>query len=73
MAAEVKKLDVRVGDVVEIGVRRYDLVSDPLSGVALEPVSTQTVAEIQDDLELRPLSASEFDEQFGDLLVDGEG
>lgn len=73
MAVAVKKLDVHVGDVVEIGARRYDVVSDPSSGVALEPVITQTVAEIQDDLGLRPLSASEFDSQFGDLPADCEG
>ncbi|MEV4419979.1 hypothetical protein AB0L40_08385 [Patulibacter sp. NPDC049589] len=73
MAVAVKKLDVHVGDVVEIGARRYDVVADPSNGVALEPVITRTVAEIQDELGLRPLSAREFDEQFGDLPVDGEG
>ncbi len=69
MAASVKKLDVHVGDVVEIGARRYDVVLDPSSGIALEPV----IAEIQGNPGLRPLSASEFDAQFGDLPVDGEG
>lgn len=49
------------------------MVADPLSGVALEPVITQTVAEIHDELDLRLLSVGEFDEQFGDLPVDGEG
>lgn len=73
MTVAVKKLDVHVGDVVEIGARRYDVVSDRSSGVALEPVITQTVAEVQDNLGLRPLGASEFDAQFGDLPVDGEG
>lgn len=73
MAAEVKKLDVLVGDVVEIDARRYDVVSDSSSAVALEPVITQSVAEIQDALDLRPVSASEFDTQFGDLPVDRDG
>lgn len=73
MAAPVKKLDVHVGDVVEIDTRRYGVVSDPLNGVALEPVITHTVAEIRGELDLRPLSVRGFDTQFGDLPVDGEG
>ncbi|MEV4419975.1 hypothetical protein AB0L40_08365 [Patulibacter sp. NPDC049589] len=52
-------LGVPVDDVVEIGAWRYDVVSDPLSGVALEPVITQTVAEIQDELDLDGVLAAE--------------
>ncbi len=37
MAVTVKKLDVRVGDVVVIGDRSYAVVSNPPSGVTLHP------------------------------------
>jgi len=36
MAVDVKKLDLRIGDVVEIDGRRYDVVSDRHGVVALE-------------------------------------
>ncbi len=49
MAVGAKKLAVAIGDVVEIGDRRYDVVSDPVGGVTLEPAITQTVTEIHAD------------------------
>jgi hypothetical protein len=73
MAVEVKKLDVRIGDVVEIDGRRYDVVSDKVGGVALEPAITRTVAEIHAEHGGRPLSSEEFEQVFGDLPSDGEG
>jgi hypothetical protein len=73
MAVEVKKLDVQIGDVVEIRGRRYDVVSDKAGGVAFEPAITQTVAEIHAEHGGRPLTQEEFDELFGDLPSDGEG
>jgi len=44
MAIAAKKLDVAIGDVVEIDGRRYDVVSDKEGGVTLEPAITMTVA-----------------------------
>ena len=73
MAVEVKKLDVRIGDVVEIDGRRYDVVSDKGGGVALEPAITRTVAEIHAEHGGRPLSSEEFEQIFGELPSDGEG
>ena len=73
MAVAVKKLDVQLGDVVEIGGRRYDVVPDKQGGVALEPAITRTVADIQHEHGGRPLTQAEFDEFFGDLPSDGEG
>ena len=46
MALPAKKLDVKIGDLVEIEGRKYDVVSDKHGGVALEPAITKTVAEI---------------------------
>lgn len=73
MAVEVKKLDLEIGDVVEIGGRRYDVVSDKAGGVTLEPAITKTVEELRAERGGRPLTQEEFDELFGDLPGDGEG
>jgi hypothetical protein len=73
MAVTAKKLDVTIGDVVEIAGRRYDVVSDKEGGVTLEPAITMTVDEIRDEQGGRALTSEEFDELFGDLPSDGEG
>jgi hypothetical protein len=73
MAVEVKKLDVKIGDVVEIDRRRYDVVSDKAGGVALEPAITKSVEELAAQRGGRSLSREEFRELFGDLPRDGEG
>jgi hypothetical protein len=73
MAVAAKKLDVRIGDVVEIDGRRYDVVSDKGGGVTLEPAITKTVAEIHLEHGERSLSSEEFAELFGDLPADDEG
>jgi hypothetical protein len=73
MAVAVKKLDVQLGDLVEIGGRRYDVVPDRQGGVALEPAITRTVADIHREHGGRPVTQAEFDELFGDLPPYGEG
>ena len=73
MAVAAKKLDVKIGDLVEIEGRKYDVVSDKHGGVALEPAITMTADEILAEHALRPLSPEEFEEEFGDLPSDGEG
>ena len=73
MAVAAKKLDVKIGDLVEIEGRKYDVVSDKHGGVALEAAITMTADEILADHALRPLSPEEFEEEFGDLPSDGEG
>jgi hypothetical protein len=73
MAVEVKKLDVRVGDLAEIEGRRYDVVPDRQGGVALEPAITKTVEELRAEDGATPRSQEEFEELFGDLPSDGEG
>lgn len=56
MAVTAKKLDVKIGDLVEIEGRKYDVVSDKHGGVALEPAITKTVAEIHAEHGSRPLT-----------------
>jgi hypothetical protein len=73
MAVIAKKLSVKIGDLVEIAGRKYDVVSDKHGGVALEPAITVTADELFADHGLRPLTPEEFEEEFGDLPSDGEG
>lgn len=73
MAFAAKRLDVAVGDLVEIGGRAYDVVSDKAGGVALEPAITVFSAELHERHGTRPISQAEFDERFGDVAGDGEG
>ncbi len=67
MATAAKKLDVEIGDLVEIGGRRYDVVSDKEGGVALPPAITVFADELHERHGTRPLTQAEFDERFGDL------
>jgi hypothetical protein len=69
----VSRLVVKVGDVLEIEGRLYDVVPDKLGGATLEPAITMTVAEIHAAHGERPLTTEEFEAYFGDLPSDGEG
>ena len=71
MAVAPKKL--KIGDVVEVDGRFYDVIPDKAGGVALEPAITQTVAEIHAEHGGRPMTPEEFEEHFGHLPADGEG
>jgi hypothetical protein len=73
MAVAAKKLDVKIGDLVEIEGRRYDVVSDKEGGVTLEPAITKTVAELHAEHGERQLSSEEFAELFWDVPSDDEG
>ena len=73
MAVAAKKLDVRIGDLVEIEGRKYDVVSDKHGGVGLEPAITKTVAEVHAEHGTRPMTPDEFERHLGDLPSDGEG
>ena len=73
MAITAKRLDIKIGDLVEIEGRKYDVVSDKQGGVALEAAITKTVAEIHAAYGTRPMTPEEFEHHFGDLPSDGEG
>lgn len=73
MAVTPKKLDLKVGDVVEVEGRHYDVVPNKNGGIALEAAITQTVAEIHAEHGGRPLTDEERDELIGDLPTDAEG
>ena len=73
MAVAAKKLDVKIGDLVEIEGRKYDVVSDKHGGVTLEPAITVFADELHRRHGTRPLTEKEFEEHFGHLPSDGEG
>ena len=73
MAVTAKKLDVHIGDVVEIEGRRYDVVSDKEGGVTLEPAITKTADEVFAEFGGRALTSEEFEDYFGGVPADGEG
>jgi hypothetical protein len=73
MSVAVKKLDVQIGDLIEIGGRRYDVVSNKAGGVALEPAITKTLNELRAEHGTRGLTEQEFDARFGQLPSDDEG
>ena len=73
MAVAAKRLDVKIGDLVEIEGRKYDVVSDKQGGVTLEPAITMTADELFAEHGLTPLTREEAEREFGDLPSDGEG
>ena len=73
MAPAVKKLDLHVGELVEIDGRRYEVVPEKGgSGLTLEPPITP-MAELHAKRGSRPATREEFDRLFGHLPTDGEG
>lgn len=73
MAVAAKRLDVSIGDLVEIEGRRYDVVSDKAGGVALEPAITVFGDELDRRHGTRPATQAEIDSQLDLLPSDGEG
>ena len=73
MSVAAKRLDVKIGDLVEIEGRKYDVVSDKQGGVTLEPAITMTADELFAEHGLMPLTREEAEREFGDLPSDGEG
>jgi hypothetical protein len=73
MAVAPKKLDVHVGDLVEIDGRRYELVPDKQGGLTLEPAVGVTVAELDERHGTRPATQQEIEDQLDLLPGDGEG
>ena len=69
----MNRLAVKVGDVLEIEGRLYDVVPNKEGGATLEPAITMTVAEIHAAHGEQALTREEFEAYFGDLPSDGEG
>ncbi|MBA3865232.1 MAG: hypothetical protein H0X42_02610 [Solirubrobacterales bacterium] len=72
MATAVKKLDLRVGGLVEIDGRRYEVVTDGKGGLTIEPPITP-VSELDARRGTRPASAEDFARLTAGFPSDGEG
>jgi hypothetical protein len=71
--ADAHRIKAKIGDLLDIEGRLYDVVPDKQGGATLEPAITMTVDEILAAHGARPRTAEEFEELFGDLPCDEEG
>jgi hypothetical protein len=72
MAVAVKKLDLAVGEFVEIEGRRYEVVPDRQGGITIEPPITPA-AELHAQRGTEPASAEDFERLSTDIPEDAEG
>lgn len=71
MATAVKKLDLAIGEMVEVGGRRYEVVSDRVGGLTLEP-PIKPMAELDEEWGTSPASIEDFERLTADDPTDGE-
>lgn len=67
-----KKLDLTVGEFVEIAGRRYEVVPDRAGGVTIEPPITPAT-ELHARRATKPASAEDFERLSADVPYDNEG
>jgi hypothetical protein len=73
MATSVKKLDLHVGELVEIDGRRYEVVpARDGDGLTIEP-PIMRISELYAERGWKSASAEDFERIAGDLPSDGEG
>lgn len=72
MATAVKRLDLTVGELVEIEGRRYEVVPDREGGLTIEPAIT-SVAEIHAQRGTKPASTEDFERLSAGVPYDDEG
>jgi hypothetical protein len=72
MSVAARKLDLVVGERVEIDGRHYEVVPDRRGGVTLEPPIT-SAAELHAKRGTGPASAEEFERLSADVPHDDEG
>ena len=73
MATAVQKLEVEIGQLVEVGGHRFEVVSDGEGGMTLEGAITP-VSELDAERDWEPASEEDFRRLTAeDLPPDGEG
>lgn len=72
MAIAVKKLDLHVGELVEIEGRRYEVVPDKTGGLTIEPPITP-ISRLYEKRGIKPASAEDFERLTADFPTDAEG
>lgn len=69
----MRKLDLAIGELVEIGGRRYEVVPDRTGGLTLEPPITP-MSELHEERGTRPAPQEDFERlTTEDAPADGEG
>lgn len=72
VAVAARKLDLTVGELVEIDGRRYEVVADRAGGVTLEPPITPA-SELHAERGTKPASVQEFERLSAETPFDDEG
>jgi len=72
MATAVKKLDLEVGELIEVAGRRYEVVPDREGNLILEPAITP-VSELHAKRGTKPASAEDFERVSAGVPYDDEG
>lgn len=72
MATAVKRLDLTIGELVEVAGRHYEVVPDREGGVTLEPPITPA-AQLHAQRETKPASEGDFERLSADVPYDDEG
>ena len=72
MATAVKRLDLTIGELVEIAGRRYEVVPDREGGVTIEPAITPA-GQLHAQQGTKPASAEDFERLSADVPYDDEG
>jgi hypothetical protein len=72
MATAVRKLDLQVGELVEVGGRRYEVVPDKAGGLTLEPPITP-MSDLHAKRGTTAASDKDFERLAGDIPHDDEG
>ncbi len=72
MATAVKRIDLTVGELVEIAGRRYEVVPDREGGVTIEPPITPA-AQLHARRGTKPASEADFERLSADVPYDDEG
>jgi hypothetical protein len=72
MAIAVKKLDLHVGELVEIEGRRYEVVPDKTGGLTIEPPITP-ISDLYEKRGMEPASGEDFEQLSADYPTDAEG
>jgi hypothetical protein len=72
MATAVRKLDLHVGELVEIDGRCYEVVPDKTGGLTIEPPITP-ISELYEKRGMKVASPEDFERLTADVPTDGEG
>jgi hypothetical protein len=72
MATAIKKLDLTVGELVEAGGRRYEVVPDREGGLTLEPPITP-MSKLDAEWGTSAADIETFEQLTADDLTDEEG